>query len=64
MPVRKARDAEPLVGEGLQDTHGADQLGGIGGGVGKGVLREARAAAHGTAEGIERQHDDLSLIHI
>ena len=39
--IAKARDAEPLVGEGLQDAHRADQLGGIGRGVGERVLRVA-----------------------
>ena len=56
--IAKARDAEPLVGEGLQDAHRADQLGGIGRGVGERVLRVARAAAHGAGEGVERQHDE------
>src|SRR5580700_8112231 len=38
----KARDAEPLIGEGLQDANGADQFSRIGRGVGERVLREAR----------------------
>ena len=46
-----------LVGEGLQRAHRADQLGGIGRGVGKRVLRRARAAPHRAAEADQRQHD-------
>ena len=53
----KPRDAEPLVGEGLQHAHRADQFGRIGRCVGECILRRARAAAHGAGEGVERQHD-------
>ena len=54
----KLRDAEPLVGEGLQHPHGADQFRGIGRSVGERILSEARAAAHRAAERVKRQHDD------
>ena len=53
----KARDAEPLIGEGLQHAHRADQFGRIGRCVGERILGKARAAAHRAAEGVERQHD-------
>ena len=42
----EARLRQPLVGEGLQRAHRADQLGRIGRGVGERVLRGARAAPH------------------
>ena len=53
----KARLRQRLVGEGLERAHRADQLGGIGGGIGEGVLGGARAPAHHAAERDQRQHD-------
>ena len=52
------RGRQPLIGEGLQHANGADQFGRIGRSVGQRVLRGPRAAAHGAAEGIKRQHDE------
>ena len=54
----KTRNAEPFVGESLQDTNRTYQFGRIGRRVGERILGKPRAAAHGAAEGIERQHDD------
>jgi hypothetical protein len=54
----KSADADALVGEGLQVAHGADQFGGVGRGFRERILSRTRAAAHGAAERVRRQHDD------
>ncbi len=54
----KTRRCHRLVGEGLEAAHRGDRLAGIGGGVGKRVLRDAGAGAHAPAEGDERKNDD------
>ncbi len=56
--IAKARHAKTLVGERLHDAYRADQFSGISRRIGERILGESRAAAHRTAEGIERQDDE------
>ena len=56
--LAKPADAEALGGERLQHAHRADQFGGVGGRLRERILRRTRAAAHGAAESVKRQHDD------
>ncbi len=51
----EARGGRPLHAEGLHGAHGADRLGGVGGGIGEPVLRRPRAPPHRPAGDDEGQ---------